>query len=80
MTDKKQRKSGVWMKDVVTGVMSGDHSRYQIEPDEKDPVCGETADEAWEKFERTGMVNPAHAHELQRRQNELRRKKRQEDE
>ena len=54
---------------LVDGVLDGDPTRHQIDPDEKDPVVGETADEAWEKFQRTGLVNPFHAIEMQKRQN-----------
>lgn len=67
MTDKT-------IHDAVDGALSGNHGAYQIAPDERDPVCDETADEAWEKYQRRGLVNPFHAHELQRRQSEKRRK------
>lgn len=60
---------------LLAGVRAGDPTRHQCDPDEKDPVLGETAAEAWETYERTGMVNPLHARALQAMQNEARAKR-----
>lgn len=57
---------------LLAGVRGGEPTRYQSDPDEADPVVGETADEAWETYQRRGLVNPFHAQELQRRQSEQR--------
>ena len=61
---------------MIGAAVDGDPTRVQCEPDEEDPVCHETADEAWEKYQLRGLVNPFHAVELQRRQNAERRKER----
>lgn len=61
------------VRDAVDGALNSDHEQYQLDPDEEDPVCGETADEAWETYQRRGLVNPFHAEELQRRQRAARR-------
>jgi hypothetical protein len=60
------------MRKLLDGVEDGEPTRHQIDPDEEDPVSNETADEAWEHYQKTGFVNPFHAVELQRRQNEQR--------
>ncbi len=62
------------MQQLLDGVRDGQPPRYQLDPDERDPVCNETADEAWMTFKRRGLVNPFHAKELQRRQDEERAK------
>lgn len=38
----------------------------EVEPDEEDPFCGETAEEAYEAFKETGLVNPFHVEEIAR--------------
>lgn len=67
MTDDDLRK-------LLDGVRDGDPTRHQLDPEEPDPVSGETADDAEERLHRTGLVNPFHAVELQRRQNARREK------
>jgi hypothetical protein len=57
---------------LLDGVRDGEPTRHQIDPDEEDPVTDETADEAWEEYQRSGLVNPFHAVEMQRRQNKQR--------
>ena len=61
------------LRKLLDGVRDGDPIRHQLDPDEADPVCDETADEAEESLRETGLVNPFHAAELQRRQAERRR-------
>ena len=58
---------------LLDGVREGNPTKHQTPPDEEDPVCGETADEAEASMEKNGLVNPFHAAELQRRQNKRRR-------
>lgn len=57
---------------LIDGVIDGEPTRHQLDPDDEDPVCNETADEAEETLAKRGLVNPFHAVDLQRRQNERR--------
>ena len=61
------------LHELIDGVLDGEPTRHQLDPDDSDPVTDETADEAWEEFQRSGLVNPFHAVEMQKRQNENRR-------
>jgi hypothetical protein len=54
---------------LIDAAVDGDPTRVQCDPDERDPVCAETADEAWDTFQQTGLVNPFHAVSMQHRQN-----------
>lgn len=62
------------LRKLLDGVRAGDPIHYQIDPGERDPVSGETADDAEASLKATGLVNPFHAVELQRRRDERRRK------
>lgn len=64
---------------LLDGVRAGNPTAHQIDPDERDPVSGETADEAEETLQKRGLVNPFHAIELQRRQNRRRRDQREDE-
>lgn len=61
------------MLQLLAGVRDGNRTRYQRDPDEKAPVTGQTADEAWGALKKRGLVDPFHADELQRRQDKNRR-------
>lgn len=43
-------------------------ARTGIPPQEEDPIDGETADEAYERYQKTGIVNPFHADTIKRRE------------
>ncbi len=62
------------MQQLLDGVVDGQSVRHQLAPDEGDPVSNETADEAWQTFQKRKHVNPFHAVELQRQQDEERAK------
>lgn len=56
------------MLQLLNGVQDGQPARYQLDPDERDPVTNDTAEEALETYQKSGLVNPFHAGALQQRQ------------
>lgn len=61
------------LRKLLDGVHTGNPTKHQIDSDKRDPVSDETADDAEESLKETGLVNPFHAVELQRRLDERRR-------
>ena len=62
-----------WVKSMVERVKKGKKpSVPQIEPEKEDPVCGETAKEAYKKRKNgeTPFVNPFHAEEMEKMRRE----------